>query len=212
MSYSSNKLSLVTGQIGGASARQWDYFIADSLATILGAGYVTDAKQKGMRVGDYIRVFIGTLNTTGPDATPSTAARGTVSEFASAPRVLWLMASAFTLNAATLVATDPPVVNNATTTSAAGAATLNAKSGTVTTETITTTGQAVYTLTLTNSQVTVGDLVLGTLENGSNTTGIAVLNSLSAGAGVLTAKISNAATTGTNPFGGSLKLKFANLS
>lgn len=212
MSYSSNKLSVVQGTLGGASARTFEYFTSDAVATILAAGYISDATKKGMRVGDMVRAFIGTLNTTGADASPSTAARGTVSEFASAPRIAWMMVSSITTGAATLVGIDPPLINASTSTSAAGAVTLNAKAGIITTETITTTGQSIYTLTITNSAVTVGDLVLGTIQNGSNTTGLPTLISLAPGAGTLVAKIANAATTATNPFGGSLKLSFVDFN
>lgn len=100
------------------------------------------------------------------------------------------------------------VLNSSTSTSAAGAVTLNAKAGIITTETITTTGQSVYTLTITNSSITATDLVLASVGNGSNTTGIAAISSVVPTAGVLTIKVSNAATTATNPFGGSLKIAF----
>lgn len=211
MAYKSNSLSRLTATIGGGGVRVWEYWTSDAVATILAAGYVSDAGKKGLVVGDLIKVFTGTLNTTGPDASPSTASRGTVSEFASDPRVSWLTVSSISAGAATLVATDPPTINYGTSTSAAGAVTLNARAGVITTETITTTGQSVYTLTITNSQVTAGDLVLGTIQNGSNTTGIATLMSVVPSAGVLTVKIGNAATTATNAFAGSLKFSFVNL-
>lgn len=210
MSYTSNTLGQLGGAIGGRS-RWWTYETADAVSVVLGSGYITDADKKHMQVGDMVLVRFGTLNTTGPDQVPSTHARGTVSEFASAPGYAVLEVSSITTGAATLVAPGPQVINVSTSTSAAGAVTLNAKAGIITTESLTTASQATYTLTITNSQVTVGDLVLGTIQNGSNTTGIPVLESVVPGAGILTVKIGNASTT-TTPFGGSLKFSFVDLS
>lgn len=95
-----------------------------------------------------------------------------------------------------------------TSTSAAGAVTLNNKAGIITTESITTTGQSVYTLTITNSAITATDLVFASVQNGSNTTGLPSIQQVTPGAGTLTIKVANCATTGTNPFGGSLKITF----
>ena|SRR6185312_833000 len=99
------------------------------------------------------------------------------------------------------------VLNNGTSTASSGAVTLNARAGVITTDSITTTGQSSYALTVTNSAVTATDILSGSVANGTNTTGIPVLT-LAAGAGVITAKVFNAATTATNPFGGTLKVSF----
>jgi len=99
------------------------------------------------------------------------------------------------------------VLNNGTSTASSGAVTLNARAGVITTDSITTTGQSSYALTVTNSNVTATDILSGSVANGTNTTGIPVLT-LAAGAGVITAKVFNAATTATNPFGGTLKVSF----
>jgi hypothetical protein len=98
-------------------------------------------------------------------------------------------------------------VNGSTSTSAAGAVTLNNKSGIITTETITTISQAVYTLTITNSTATVGDHVYASVSNGTNTTGIPVVTSAAAGAGTVVVKVANASTT-TSAFGGTLKIDY----
>lgn len=104
MAYTSNKLSLRGGNlIGGAAPRVWEYYTADPLATVIGAGYISDATKKGMLVGDVVQVFFGTLNTTGPDATATAAARGTVSEFASQPTFTTLSVSSISSGAATLL-------------------------------------------------------------------------------------------------------------
>lgn len=102
MGYNSNNLSLHNGQIGGSGPRLWQYWSADSIATIVGASYISDATKKGVQVGDVVMVFSGTLNTSGPDASPSTAARGTVSEFASDPSFAWMVADSISSGAATL--------------------------------------------------------------------------------------------------------------
>lgn len=99
------------------------------------------------------------------------------------------------------------VLNAGTSTSAAGAVTLNTRAGVITTETLTTASQAVYTLTITNSTVTTTDIVTASATNGTNTTGIPVVTQVTPGAGTLVIKVANATTT-TTPFGGTLKIAF----
>lgn len=211
MSYKTANLSELTNAIGGAGQRWWTYWTADSIATVLGAGYISDAGNKRMQVGDIVWAFSGTLNTTGADQVPSTHARGTVSEFASQPIMAALEVASITAGAATLVAANVDagsiVVNGGTSTSAAGAVTLNAQGGVITTETITTVSQGTYTLTISNSLVAATDLVFVSVQNGTNTTGIPVVSQVIPGAGTITVKIANATTT-TTPFGGSLKVSF----
>ena len=81
-----------------------------------------------------------------------------------------------------------------------------------TTATSTTTGQSSFTHVITVSGVTVGDVVVASLENGSNTTGIGTIRSATAGAGIITVIIGNAATTATNPFGGTLVVNYMHRS
>lgn len=101
MAYTSNTLGELSASIGGRN-RWWTYETADAIGTILGAGYVSDAANKRMQVGDVIFCRFATLNTTGPDQSPSTHARGTVSEFAAAPSYAVLMVDAISAGAATL--------------------------------------------------------------------------------------------------------------
>lgn len=101
MGYTSNTLQQLTGSLGGRN-RWWTFETPDALASVLGAAYVTDAGNKRMQVGDIIFTRYGTLNTTGPDQVPSIHARGTVSEFASAPGYAALMVDSITSGAATL--------------------------------------------------------------------------------------------------------------
>lgn len=104
MAYIAKNLSELYIPIGGSGQRTWQYWSADSIATITGSGYVSDAGNKRMQVGDIVFAFSGTLNTTGPDATPSTHARGTVSEFASQPTFAILQVASIATGAATLTA------------------------------------------------------------------------------------------------------------
>lgn len=101
MAYATNALSLLSGTIGGRN-RRWYYESADALATILAAGYIADATNKRMQVGDIVEVYSGTLNTA-LTATPSTKAVGTVSEFASQPVSCQAMVASIASGAATLV-------------------------------------------------------------------------------------------------------------
>lgn len=70
-----------------------------------------------------------------------------------------------------------------TATASAGAATLNKLSGKITTESLSTAAQAGYTLTLTNSVIAAGDIVLANVANGTNTTGTPNVTRVLPGAG-----------------------------
>lgn len=101
MAYIGGSLSLIGNTIGGKS-RRWYYETADTLATVMGAGYISDATKRRMQIGDLVDVLSGTLNTalTTP---PTTVAVGTVSEFASQPSDCLMVVSAISSGAATLV-------------------------------------------------------------------------------------------------------------
>ncbi len=64
MGYLPDNLVLVGSDLGGrAGFQRWEYVtVADSDATIVGAGYFSDGVKKGMKVGDIIDV----VATTGP--------------------------------------------------------------------------------------------------------------------------------------------------
>lgn len=94
-----------------------------------------------------------------------------------------------------------------TATATVGTATLNGLGGKVTTETLTTIAVGgVYTLTLTNTSITVGDFLLWSVANGSNTLGIPVASTVVAGAGIATFKVTN--ISATTALSGSLVLSF----
>lgn len=104
MSYISKNLSEITNTIGGRGARWWCYWTSDAIGTVTGAGYVSDAGNKRMQVGDVVWVLSGTLNTTGADQVPSTHAAGTVSEFAADPTLTICTVTSIASGAATLTA------------------------------------------------------------------------------------------------------------
>lgn len=95
-------------------------------------------------------------------------------------------------------------VNTASAT--AGAATLNAGSGVVTSESITTAAAATYSLTVTNNMVAAADIVLASVFNGSNTTGAPVVSTVTPAAGTFTAVVRN--NHATDAFGGTIKIGF----
>jgi hypothetical protein len=82
-----------------------------------------------------------------------------------------------------------------TATASSGAATLNKMSGVITTEALTTAGLADYTLTLTNSDIAVGDVVLASIGNGTNTAGDPVQGAVTPGAGSAVIVVRNAHAT-----------------
>lgn len=77
-------------------------------------------------------------------------------------------------------------------TASAGAATLNALQGKVTTESLTTAQYAFYTLTLTNDQIAAGDIVLASVANGTNTQGTPMIEKITPAAGSVVIRVRNA--------------------
>ncbi len=95
-----------------------------------------------------------------------------------------------------------------TATATAGAATLNKSSGVVTTESLTTAQDALYTLTLTNSEVAAASVVVASLANGTNTQGSPMIEKITPAAGsvVITVRNRHASAEALN---GTLKIAFA---
>ena len=81
MAYSTNTLSLLANNIGGRG-HVWLYETADAMSAVLASGYISDAGKKRMQAGDLVFVFSGALSSL-ISATPSLAAAGVTSEFAS---------------------------------------------------------------------------------------------------------------------------------
>jgi len=67
-STSSPPVKLVDGVMGGGAAGRggavWFYMSADDDATVMGAGYVSNAQDLGMKVGDFVLIY-DTTNTKG---------------------------------------------------------------------------------------------------------------------------------------------------
>lgn len=78
-----------------------------------------------------------------------------------------------------------------TATSTAAAATINADSGIVTTEALTTAAAAVYTFTLTNSQITTASKCDVTVGLGTSSAGLPVLSTVTPASGSAVIKIAN---------------------
>ena len=55
MTYSSSKLNLVKSGLNGGPSL-WDYTHTDAHGTVEGAGYFSDAKQRGMKANDKVIV------------------------------------------------------------------------------------------------------------------------------------------------------------
>jgi hypothetical protein len=101
------------------------------------------------------------------------------------------------------------VANPATLTAAAtaGAATLNAGYGVITSEALTTAAAAVYTLTWTNSAVAATSLALCSVGNGTNTTVGPSLAGVTPGAGSLVVVVRN--THASSALNGTIKVACA---
>jgi hypothetical protein len=76
-------------------------------------------------------------------------------------------------------------------TASSGAVTLNAKAGRVTSESLTTAQNAIYTLTITNSEVSATSIVLATVANGTNTQGTPMVVRTQPSAGSLVVTVQN---------------------
>lgn len=53
----SNPPKLMVPRVGDAGVALWSYTSADDDGTVNGAGYITNALQLGMKVGDHVLVF-----------------------------------------------------------------------------------------------------------------------------------------------------------
>jgi hypothetical protein len=82
-------------------------------------------------------------------------------------------------------------LNSGTATATAGAATLANRFGKVTSETLTTAQNGVYTLTITNTSVRASDIVLASVANGTNTQGSPVVTRVQPADGSLVILVAN---------------------
>lgn len=103
MSYVSDKLSMVVSSIEGQGPTIWVYPTADSIATVLGAGYVSDATKKNIRLGDIVIVASGTFDTAVyPASGASTKDVGEAADFTADPVELFCVVDTISSGAATL--------------------------------------------------------------------------------------------------------------
>lgn len=95
-------------------------------------------------------------------------------------------------------------------TATAGAATLANRFGKVTTESLTTAQNGIYTLTITNTSIAAADLVFVSVANGTNTQGTPVVTRVQPAAGSLVVLISNLHASAV-AFNGTLVVSYAAL-
>lgn len=101
------------------------------------------------------------------------------------------------------IITDLGTWNN---TATAGASTLNASSGLITSEALTTAADSDYVLTLTNNRVTALSIVYPVVQSGTNTTVGTSVQSVTPGAGSVVIRIRN--THATDAWNGTIKIRF----
>lgn len=94
-----------------------------------------------------------------------------------------------------------------TATATSGAATINAQSGTVTSESLATAVGAIYTLTLTDSNIAAASVVTASVALGSSTQGTPQIVSVSPASGYAIVTVKN--IDSTNAFNGTIKIKVA---
>ena len=104
------------------------------------------------------------------------------------------------------VKSDKVVFTNGTASATAGAATLNAIAGVITSESITTAAGSEYTLTLTNSKISAADIVLAAVLNGTNTTAGIAVTTVTPAAGSVVIKVKN--THASSALNGTIKVAF----
>lgn len=78
-----------------------------------------------------------------------------------------------------------------TATATAGAATLNKRAGKITSEALTTAQNAIYTLTLTNSDIAAADMVFASVTDGTNTQGTPMIGLVTPAAGSVVIEVIN---------------------
>ena len=93
-------------------------------------------------------------------------------------------------------------------TAASGAATLNASVGTVTSEALTTAQNAIYTLTITNDQVSADSVCLASVTDGTNTQGTPMVVRVTPADGSLVVTVANKHAT-SQALNGTIKVNFS---
>jgi|WetSurMetagenome_2_1015567.scaffolds.fasta_scaffold19130_3 hypothetical protein len=92
-------------------------------------------------------------------------------------------------------------------TASSGAVTVTGKVGKITSESLTTAKDAVYTLTMTNTEIAAGDIVLASVALGTATTGVPVLGTVKPAAGSCVFLVHNK-DTGSAAFNGTIVVSY----
>ncbi len=92
-------------------------------------------------------------------------------------------------------------------TATAGATTLNSTQGKVTSESLTTAQNAIYTLTITNSAVAAADIAMASVANGTNSAGTPMIGKVTPGASSLVIEVINKHATAV-AFNGTVVVSF----
>jgi hypothetical protein len=98
-------------------------------------------------------------------------------------------------------------VDAGTATATAGAATLSKVAGKITTEALTTAQDAIYTLTLTNTEIAAGDMVFASVADGTNTQGTPIIGQVNPGSGSVVIEVINKHAT-AEALNGTLEISF----
>lgn len=183
MAYDNTGLFLITAA-GGNNAQTWRYEGTDTPGAVAAAGFLSDAYDMGMRVGDIVEVIEFT-----------SSAKTAVTSFSRMYASAVVDGTGATLQNSTIV----------TGTASSGAVTASGLVGQITTESLTTAAAAEYTLTITNAQVADDDLVFASVDaNGS--AGTPGIGGCTAAAGSVVITITNLHASAA--FDGALKVNF----
>lgn len=168
MAYSGTGLNLESQLIGGVH-RRFTYKSADSLATVLATDYFALAYHThNVREGDIIDVLED-------DTDPPNWTRTKVDAVDADGN-------------ATVIVTP---VDSGTATATTGAATLSRMAGKVTSESLTTAQNGIYTLTVTNTLIKATDIVFASVTDGTNTQGTPMIGLITPGSGSVVIEVIN---------------------
>jgi hypothetical protein len=210
MAYDPTALSLHAQLLGG-KFRIWVYRSADPIGDVDATDYFALGYDAGMREGDkvivcetdtdpptFVECYVSAIDADG-NATVSAMA------YAGAGSFTTLTASGATTLAATSVTSL--IADDGTATATAGAATLAKMAGKITSESLTTAQNAIYTLTITNSLVAATDIVFASVTDGTNTQGTPMIGLVTPGSNSIVIEVINKHAT-AEAFNGTVVVSF----
>ena len=182
MSYNTEELRLITAS-GGGAGQTWRYEGTDTPAAVAAAGFISDALDLGMNVGDKVEVV----------------------QFATTAKETVTAHNTFICTAVSSSGSTLEMQAAVTGTAVAGAVTATGLVGSITSEALTTAAAAEYTLTITNAQIAAGDIVLASVDplTSAGTPGIGGCK-VAAGSVIITVTNLHAA----NAFDAAIKINF----